>query len=66
MQYSRIQELQKKKKELKLTYEQISERSGLPLSTVQKVLGGKIDSPRETTIFALEEYGRIWCRRRIS
>lgn len=55
MQYSRIQELQKKKKELKLTYEQISERSGLPLSTVQKVLGGKIDSPRETTIFALEE-----------
>ena len=54
MQYSIIADLQKKKKELHLTYEQISESAGLPLSTVQKVLGGKIESPRASTIKALE------------
>ncbi len=55
MQYSIISKLQNRKKELNLTYEQISQKSGLPLSTVQKVLGGKIDSPRESTIAALED-----------
>ncbi|WP_080655359.1 AAA family ATPase [Butyrivibrio fibrisolvens] len=54
MQYSNIIKLQERKKELNLTYEQIAEKSGLPLSTVQKVLGGKIDSPRKSTIDALK------------
>lgn len=55
MKYSNINNLQNRKKELNLTYEQIAERSGLPLSTVQKVLGGKVDSPRKSTIDALED-----------
>ena len=54
MSDKRIQKLCDRKKELKLTYESISQLSGLPLSTVQKVLGGKIPSPREETIMALE------------
>lgn len=51
----KILELQEKKKRLHMTYEVISRLSGVPLSTVQKVLGGKIASPRPDTIAALEE-----------
>lgn len=42
------------KKERGLTYEMISRSSGVPLGTVQKVLGGKTLSPRYDTILALE------------
>ena len=35
------------------TNEQISQRSGVPLATVQKVLGGTTRSPRFQTIQAL-------------
>jgi len=55
MANSKIEELQNRKKELNLTYEHISEKAGLPLSTVQKVLGGNIESPRQSTIEALEK-----------
>lgn len=55
MPNDKIKELQELKKRKRLTYEQISEFSGLPLSTVQKVLGGKIESPRLETINALEK-----------
>ncbi len=51
----RIENLKKAKAEQGLTYEQIAMRSGVNLSTVQKVLGGKIESPRLDTIAALEE-----------
>ena len=51
----KIEELRKLKKELKLTYMDISTKSGLPLSTVQKVLGGTIASPRERTLIAIED-----------
>ncbi len=54
MNNQRIEELQRIKKELKLTYDDIAQKSGLPISTVQKVLGGKISSPRLDTITALE------------
>ena len=37
-----------------LTYAQIAERSGLPVGTVQKVLGGITLTPRYDTIMALE------------
>ncbi len=50
----RIVELQKKKKELRVTYEYIAEKSGIPLSTVQKVIGGKVESPRLETVEMLE------------
>ena len=48
-----IKELQKRKKELGLTYQEIADRSGLPLGTVQKVLGGITKSPRLKTVEAL-------------
>ena len=35
-----IEEMRRRKKELGYSYEQIAELSGLPLGTVQKVLGG--------------------------
>ncbi len=54
MNNTRISELQKKKKDLQLTYEEIAQRAGIPLSTVQKVLGGKVASPRLDTLTAIE------------
>ena len=55
MAISKIEELQKRKRELHFTYEYISKKAGLSMSTVQKVLGGKIESPRMDTIKALEK-----------
>ncbi len=49
-----IQEIKKKKKELALSAKDLADLSGLPLSTVQKVLGGFTKSPRRTTLLALE------------
>ena len=49
-----IQLLQSKRKELGYTYKKISEISGIPLPTVQKVLGGFTKSPRYETVQALE------------
>ncbi len=50
-----IQEMNEKKRELGYSYEQIALLSGLPISTVQKVLGGVTKSPRYDTLKALEE-----------
>lgn len=50
-----IEEMQKRKQELGYSYEQIAELSGLPLGTVQKVLGGITKSPRFATRQALEK-----------
>lgn len=50
-----IEQMWQRKKELGYSYEKISELSGLPVSTVQKVLGGYTKSPRYNTIKALEE-----------
>ena len=49
-----IQEIKKKKKELALSAKDLAILSGLPLSTVQKVLGGFTKSPRRTTLLALD------------
>lgn len=49
-----IQEMQERKRELGYTYAQIADLSGLPLGTVQKVLGGITLTPRYETIMALE------------
>lgn len=49
-----IAEMILRKKELGYSYEQISELSGVPIGTVQKVLGGITKSPRRATIAALE------------
>ena len=50
-----INEMNKIKKELKLTYKQISDLSGVPISTVQKVLGGITESPKYSTIKTLSD-----------
>lgn len=53
-----ITEMRQKKQEYGLTYEMISERSGVPLGTVQKIFGGKTESPRHGTLEALEKMFR--------
>ena len=49
-----IEEMKKQKRTLGYSYDQISRLSGVPLPTVQKVLGGITKSPRRDTIAALE------------
>lgn len=49
-----IEQMRQRKRELGYSYEQIAELSGLPLGTVQKVLGGITKSPRYDTLSALE------------
>ena len=48
-----IDEMRVRKQTLGYSYEQISARSGVPLSTVQKVFGGIVRSPRHKTLEAL-------------
>lgn len=49
-----ISEMKERKKELCYTYEDIAERSGVPLSTVQKVMCGATRNPGYSTLEALE------------
>ena len=48
-----IEAMREKKKEYGFSYGEIAKRSGLPLGTVQKVLGGFTKSPRRETLVAL-------------
>lgn len=50
-----IEEMKSRKKELGYSYRKLSELSGVPLGTVQKVLGGKTPTPRYNTLHALEQ-----------
>lgn len=54
-----LEELRKRKKELKLTNQDLADLSGLPLGTVQKVMAGVTQSPRYDTIKALEKVLRL-------
>ena len=47
--------MKERKKELGLTNEMISERSGVPLGTVQKIFSGHTEAPRYSTLIAIEE-----------
>lgn len=49
-----LNEMRQKKYEMGLSYQQISERSGVPLGTVQKVFAGITKAPRHATLCALE------------
>lgn len=49
-----LEEMKQRKKELGYTNEQISELSGVPLGTVQKVFSGVTGTPRYDTLRALE------------
>ena len=48
------EEMRIRKMQLGLTYQQIAEKSGIPVGTVQKVLGGYTKSPRYEVMVALE------------
>ena len=48
-----LQEIKEAKRQHGLTNEMMAQRSGVPLSTVQKVLGGSTASPRKKTLDAL-------------
>ena len=50
-----IDEMIARKKELGYSYEQIADLSGLPVGTVQKVLGKITKAPRRSTVLALEK-----------
>ena len=49
-----IQEMNERRKELGYQYDRLSELSGVPVGTLQKVLGGITKSPRYDTLRALE------------
>lgn len=49
-----LQEIKELKKQLGLTNDQLSSLSGVPLSTVQKVLGNTTSAPRQVTLRKLE------------
>ncbi|SDB60217.1 Uma2 family endonuclease [Butyrivibrio sp. INlla16] len=49
-----IKQMVIRKNELGLSYEQIAKLSGVPIGTVQKVLGGVTKTPRYDTLIALE------------
>ena len=48
-----VEEMKKKKTELGFSCEQISDRSGVPLGTVQKIFSGITKRPRYDTIVEL-------------
>ena len=50
-----IAEMIERKNELGYSYEKIAELSGVPLGTVQKVLGGITKTPRYDTVHALSK-----------
>ena len=50
-----IEEMRLRKQELGYSYELLAMRSGVPLSTVQKIFCGQTKSPRKRTLDALEE-----------
>lgn len=49
-----IEEMKERKQELGYSYQDIAALANLPLSTVQKILGGITSSPRRETILKLE------------
>ena len=50
-----VEEMRIRKTEMKLTYEKIAEKSGVPAATVKKILGGFTKFPRHKTVLALEK-----------
>lgn len=50
-----IEEMRQRKQEKGYSYAQISELSGVPLGTVQKIFSGDTESPRYATLQALEQ-----------
>ena len=60
-----IEEMQQRKRELGLTYEEIAERCGLSVPTVQRIISGTTQNPREytkrqiETVLSDEKWGTV-------
>ena len=50
-----IEEMKRRKISLGMTNEEIAIKAGIPLSTIQKIMGGVTKAPRKNTIDAIEE-----------
>ena len=50
-----LEDLRKRKKELRLTNKELADLSGIPVSTVAKILGGTTAKPRRDTLRAIEQ-----------
>ena len=61
-----IEEMQQRKRELGLTYEEIAERCGLSVPTVQRIISGTTQNPREYTKKQIEKAlifrSSVFCR----
>ncbi len=49
-----LEKMKQRKKDLHLTNQELSERSGVPLGTINKIFSGATKSPKYTTLLALE------------
>jgi Uma2 family endonuclease len=49
-----IDEMRDRKRELGYSYKQLSEKSGVPLGTIQKIFNGETKSPRHDTLVMLQ------------
>ena len=49
-----LEKMKERKKEMHLTNQELAERSGVPLGTVNKIFSGATKSPKYTTLLALE------------
>ena len=54
-----LDRIKQKKNELKLTNDQLAERSGIPLGTLSKILAGMSDSPKLSNMIAIS--GALGC-----
>lgn len=49
-----LEKMKQRKKDLHLTNQELAERSGVPLGTINKIFSGATKSPKYTTLLALE------------
>ena len=42
-------------KEKKITYEELSKKSNIPLGTIKRIMSGITPDPRESTVYAIKE-----------
>ncbi len=49
-----LEKMKQRKRELRLTNQEVSERSGVPLGTVNKIFSGETKAPKYSTMLALE------------
>jgi transcriptional regulator with XRE-family HTH domain len=50
-----VEELKAKRKELKMTFEELSAKSGIPLRTLENIFHGVTKNPRVDTMYAIEK-----------